>query len=100
MALSHQNQCSSLSSRRCTPIEAALTHDNALEVMAGCHLVVDASDNPRTRYLVNDACVLTGKPLVRVGVRLCVRLFGVRVLLTTSRRECKSKNPFLGSPFE
>ncbi|CAM9183413.1 unnamed protein product [Chrysoparadoxa australica] len=27
-------------------------------------LVVDASDNPRTRYLINDACVLGGKPLV------------------------------------
>ncbi|CAM9134543.1 unnamed protein product [Scytosiphon promiscuus] len=52
------------SSVRCTPIEAALTHDNAMDTLAGVDLVVDASDNPRTRYLVNDACVLSGKPLV------------------------------------
>eukprot|EP00903_Cladosiphon_okamuranus_P012366 g11591.t1 len=49
---------------RCTAIEAALTHDNAMETLAGVDLVVDASDNPRTRYLVNDACVLAGTPLV------------------------------------
>lgn len=48
---------------RCTAIEAALTHDNAMDTLAGVDLVVDASDNPRTRYLVNDACVLAGKPL-------------------------------------
>lgn len=47
-------------------MEATLTHENALEVLAGCDVVVDASDNPRTRYLVNDACVLSGKPLVSV----------------------------------
>ncbi|CAM9325235.1 unnamed protein product [Ascophyllum nodosum] len=49
---------------RCSAIEAAFTHDNALSVVADCDLVVDASDNPRTRYLVNDTCVLSGKPLV------------------------------------
>ncbi|CAM9434060.1 unnamed protein product, partial [Hapterophycus canaliculatus] len=52
------------SSVRCTPIEMALTHDNAMDILTGVDLVVDASDNPRTRYLVNDACVLSGKPLV------------------------------------
>ncbi|CAN0215713.1 unnamed protein product [Pylaiella littoralis] len=51
------------SSVRCTAIEAALNHGNAMETLAGADLVVDASDNPRTRYLVNDACVLSGKPL-------------------------------------
>ncbi|CAM9960898.1 unnamed protein product, partial [Ectocarpus sp. 4 AP-2014] len=52
------------SSIRCTAIEEALTHDNAMGTLAGVDLVVDASDNPRTRYLVNDACVLSGTPLV------------------------------------
>ncbi|CAM9914071.1 unnamed protein product [Ectocarpus sp. 6 AP-2014] len=52
------------SSIRCTAIEEALTHDNAMDTLAGVDLVVDASDNPRTRYLVNDACVLSGTPLV------------------------------------
>jgi len=27
-------------------------------------VIVDATDNPGTRYLINDACVLAGKPLV------------------------------------
>lgn len=41
-----------------------LTSENALEILKPYHLVVDASDNFPTRYLVNDACVLLGKPLV------------------------------------
>ena len=41
-----------------------LDSQNALEVLKGYDLVVDGSDNFPTRYLVNDACVLTGIPLV------------------------------------
>lgn len=41
-----------------------LTVDNALELIGAYDLVIDGSDNFVTRYLVNDACVLTGKPLV------------------------------------
>jgi adenylyltransferase/sulfurtransferase len=41
-----------------------LSSENALAVMEPYHLVVDGSDNFPTRYLVNDACVLLGKPLV------------------------------------
>ena len=40
------------------------TRDNALGFVASVDLVVDGSDNFATRYLVNDACVLAGKPLV------------------------------------
>ncbi len=43
---------------------ARLTSDNALEIVSGYDLVVDGSDNFPTRYLVNDACVLLGKPFV------------------------------------
>jgi adenylyltransferase/sulfurtransferase len=39
-----------------------LTSANALDVIRGFDLVVDGSDNFPTRYLVNDACVLLGKP--------------------------------------
>lgn len=49
---------------QCSPITAALTHDNALGLVSRHDCVVDASDNPLTRYLVNDACVLAGKALV------------------------------------
>lgn len=41
-----------------------LTSDNALDVLRGWDVVVDGSDNFPTRYLVNDACVLLGIPLV------------------------------------
>jgi molybdopterin/thiamine biosynthesis adenylyltransferase/rhodanese-related sulfurtransferase len=37
---------------------------NALDLVRGYDLVLDGSDNFPTRYLVNDACVLAGKPLV------------------------------------
>jgi sulfur-carrier protein adenylyltransferase/sulfurtransferase len=44
--------------------EQALDRDNALEIFAGYDLIVDGTDNFATRYLVNDACVLLGKPYV------------------------------------
>jgi len=44
--------------------EVALTSENALELFADYDIIVDGTDNFPTRYLVNDACVLTGKPNV------------------------------------
>src|SRR3954462_1987776 len=44
--------------------ETALTSENALEVLKDYDIVVDGTDNFPTRYLVNDACVLLGKPNV------------------------------------
>ena len=41
-----------------------LNKDNALSIISEYDVIVDASDNFPTRYLVNDACVLTEKPLV------------------------------------
>ena len=41
-----------------------LSKDNALALFAGYDVVVDCSDNFATRYLVNDACVILGRPLV------------------------------------
>lgn len=38
--------------------------DNAMELVSAYDVVVDGSDNFSTRYLVNDACVLAGKPNV------------------------------------
>jgi len=44
--------------------EERLTSDNAMAVFEPYDLVVDGTDNFATRYLVNDACVLLGKPYV------------------------------------
>ena len=44
--------------------ETQLTSHNALEIIRDYDLVIDGTDNFPTRYLVNDACVLTGTPNV------------------------------------
>ncbi len=44
--------------------ETMLTSANALEIFADYDIVADGTDNFPTRYLVNDACVLLGKPNV------------------------------------
>ncbi len=46
------------------PYETRLTSENALEILEPWDIVVDGTDNFPTRYLVNDACVLLGKPNV------------------------------------
>ena len=44
--------------------EEALSSENALRIFADYDVVIDGTDNFPTRYLVNDACVLLGKPNV------------------------------------
>uniref|UniRef100_A0A8D0B951 Adenylyltransferase and sulfurtransferase MOCS3 n=1 Tax=Salvator merianae TaxID=96440 RepID=A0A8D0B951_SALMN len=46
------------------PHELALDPSTALQLVRAYDIVADCSDNVPTRYLVNDACVLAGKPLV------------------------------------
>jgi sulfur-carrier protein adenylyltransferase/sulfurtransferase len=46
------------------PYDTQLTSANALDIVKDYDLVVDGTDNFATRYLVNDACVLLGKPNV------------------------------------
>ena len=45
-----------------------LTADNALDIVADYDVVVDGTDNFATRYLVNDVCVLAGKPNVHGSI--------------------------------
>ena len=44
--------------------DVALTSENALDLLKDYDVIVDGTDNFPTRYLVNDACVLLGKPNV------------------------------------
>ncbi|MEH6680178.1 MAG: HesA/MoeB/ThiF family protein [Sediminicola sp.] len=46
------------------PYDVFLNPENALDIINDFDVVVDASDNFATRYLVNDACVILGKPFV------------------------------------
>ncbi|XP_037356332.1 adenylyltransferase and sulfurtransferase MOCS3 [Talpa occidentalis] len=48
----------------CVPYAQALTPATALDLVRRYDVVADCSDNVPTRYLVSDACVLAGRPLV------------------------------------
>jgi adenylyltransferase/sulfurtransferase len=50
------------------PYQLRLTSHNILDVIRDYDVISDGSDNFPTRYLVNDACVLTGKPLFHAGI--------------------------------
>jgi molybdopterin/thiamine biosynthesis adenylyltransferase/rhodanese-related sulfurtransferase len=47
-----------------TAYETRLTSDNALDLFRDYDIIVDGTDNFPTRFLVNDACVILGKPNV------------------------------------
>jgi molybdopterin/thiamine biosynthesis adenylyltransferase/rhodanese-related sulfurtransferase len=47
---------------------ALLARENALEVIPHYDIVVDGTDNVPSRYLLSDACVLLGKPLVHGSI--------------------------------
>lgn len=41
-----------------------ITPENAVELVSGFDVIVDATDNAPSRYLISDACVVAGRPLV------------------------------------
>ncbi|MEC4676139.1 MAG: molybdopterin-synthase adenylyltransferase MoeB [Nitrospirota bacterium] len=45
-------------------IQDRISKDNIMDLIKDYDIVVDGSDNFPTRYLINDACVMAGKPLV------------------------------------
>lgn len=48
--------------------DVRLSSDNAIEIIERYDMVADGTDNFPTRYLVNDACILTGKPNVYASI--------------------------------
>jgi len=67
------------------PFEMRLTSENALELFRQFDLVVDGTDNFPTRYLVNDACVLSGKPNVYASI---FRFEGQASVFATEQGPC------------
>ncbi len=65
--------------------EARFSVDNALELVSDYDVIVDGTDNFPTRYLVNDACVLSGKPNVYGSV---FRFEGQVSVFSTGRGPC------------
>jgi len=65
--------------------ETRLTSENALQLFEKYDIIVDGTDNFPTRYLVNDACVLTGKPNVYGSI---FRFEGQASIFATSEGPC------------
>ena len=65
--------------------ETRLTSENALQIFEKYDIIVDGTDNFPTRYLVNDACVLTGKPNVYGSI---FRFEGQASIFATSEGPC------------
>ncbi len=66
-------------------IPASLTPENAADLVQDFELVLDGSDNFPTRYLVNDACVLSATPFIYGGV---VHLRGQMMVVQPGQSAC------------
>ncbi|GBB86036.1 hypothetical protein RclHR1_12490003 [Rhizophagus clarus] len=69
----------------CVAYEILLESSNALEIVQKYDIVIDATDNVATRYLLNDACVLSGKPLISGGA---LRMDGQLTVYNYKRGPC------------
>ncbi|TAN20091.1 MAG: thiamine biosynthesis protein [Chitinophagaceae bacterium] len=49
---------------RIIPYDLRVTSDNVMELISGYDLIMEGADNFETKCLINDACVLAGKPLI------------------------------------
>jgi adenylyltransferase/sulfurtransferase len=67
------------------PHDLRLSSENVMQIVAGYDIVVDGTDNFPTRYLINDACVLAGKPNVHGSV---FRFEGQVSVFDASRGPC------------
>ena len=65
--------------------EEALTSENAMHIFKDYDIIVDGTDNFPTRYLVNDACVLSGKPNVYGSI---FRFDGQATVFATENGPC------------
>jgi adenylyltransferase/sulfurtransferase len=65
--------------------DTLLNSQNALEIFRGFDIIADGTDNFATRYLVNDACVLTGKPNVFASI---FRFEGQASIFATEQGPC------------
>jgi len=67
------------------PYKTRLTSENILDIIKDYDIIVDGSDNFPTRYLVNDACVLSKKPLSHGGI---FRFDGQAITIVPGKSAC------------
>ncbi len=70
---------------RVTAHRERVTAGNAVRLISAYDLVLDATDDPPTKFLLNDTCVASGKPLVHAGV---VGLEGQLTTILPGRGPC------------
>jgi adenylyltransferase/sulfurtransferase len=70
---------------RVDAIGVRVTRENALDLVTAYDVVIDGTDNFPTRYLLNDACVMTGRPLIYGSVD---RFEGQVSVFATERSPC------------
>lgn len=58
---------------------------NAVEIVSGYDFVIDGSDNFATKFLVNDACVIAGKPFSHAGI---LRFEGQTMTVVPRKSRC------------
>lgn len=64
---------------------AAFDSGNAAALVARFGVIIDATDNPHTKFLINDACVAAGRPFVYAGV---IGLVGQAMTVVPGRTAC------------
>lgn len=84
------------------PHQLRLNSENAFETIRDYDIVVDATDNFPARYLLNDACVLLGKPLVYGSVlefegQVSVFNQNINGVFTTNYRDLFPEPPLAGA---
>lgn len=70
---------------RIDAIGSRVSRENALDLVTAYDVVIDGTDNFPTRYLLNDACVMTGRPLIYGSVD---RFEGQVSVFATERSPC------------
>ncbi|HST89284.1 MAG TPA: ThiF family adenylyltransferase [Ktedonobacterales bacterium] len=67
------------------PLVTDVTAENVEELIEGCDLVLDGTDNFETRYLLNDACLKAGVPWIYSGV---IAAYGVTLAVLPGETAC------------
>lgn len=75
-----------------------LTSENAIDIIEGCDLVIDGSDNFPTRYLINDACVILDKPLILGAIYQWEGQVAVLNVRDKKGIKCNYRDIFLNPP--
>jgi len=73
------------SSIEVTPVFKKITERNAREIVKGANLVMDGTDNFKTRFILNKACVAEGVPFIHGGVH---GLFGEITTILPGQTPC------------